>query len=582
MSLTRAQKEFIEASIDHFLDFPIEPGLLSAEIKKLTNAFCHPNDQKNDYYQLALCLLQPKKHFQRLESYSANTITVGKVQAYIIDLITENLTKAAEKASISLPQNGWEAEKLKQIIITSTHQQEPFKSVSVSIDNRTLPWHRITDEGKVFTAALVPRDNEPFISLQVDIELPDGLRTITRDYYKILPVEDYDEQIFMTLLMPQAKTSAYQIAYEAVLEFLQDANLVTPDYVILANLNFALNKLLTDQFYIDLIIDRKVNPSHFQSLNSVQINALLEPVTKSLIADKYMLFLQASFLTPTEILLASRYYPLLQKKIIIIDQILYTLPNQGKMLLLPVVINLVNKGYLLFDTAKKLPLHLRPLLSSDLYADYFFQEKICWEKLAQLPKEYCDVILQESNSQAIAALVKNKIIALEDFIFYKDVMELYAECYAKRLFQLHINQPIIIKGTPDSIKKISLALPLSAITSHSDLTKLREQIIRKFMAELDEQIKRLLASNTSPQEEVLLLTLQKGINTITNNIVITASLSDLLTTYDKYLEKAIAREKVQSAASRHAFFAPNHYKTNMHIFSKLIDATEVENIKRPS
>ncbi len=581
MSLTRAQKDFIEASIDHFLDFPTEPGLLSAEIKNLTNAFGHPDDQKNDYHQLAQCLLKPKKHFQRLESYNATNITVGEVQAYIIDLVTERLTKTAEKAHISLAQNGWHAEKLKQQIITPAHQQEPFKSISISIDNRTLPWHRITDEGKIFTAALVPRDDEPYISLQVDIELPDGMRTITKDYYRILPVEEYDEQIFMSLLMPQAKISAYEIAFQAVLEFCQDASLITPGFAILASLNLDLNKLLTDQFYIDLIIDREINPSHLLSLNSAQISALLEPVTKSLIADKFMLFLQASFLTQTESLIASRYYPLLQKKIITTDQILYTRQDQGKMLLLPLVINLVNKGYLSFDTAKKLPLYLRPLLSSDLYADYFFQEKISWEKIAQLPKEYCDVILQENNGQAIAALVKNKIIMLEDFIFYKDVMELHAECYAKRLFQLHINKPITVKGTADSIEKISLALPLSAIMSQSDLTKLREQIIRKFMAALNEQVKALLNSNPSPQEKKQLIMLQKEINVITNNIIITANLSDLLTSYDKYFEKAIAREKTQQAATRYTMFAPNNYKTNMHVFSKLIDATEVKNIKRP-
>jgi hypothetical protein len=125
-----------------------------------------------------------------------------------------------------------------------------------------------------------------------------------------------------------------------------------------------------------------------------------------------------------EIQIAGRYFLLLQQKKLAFEQIAPINSTQARILLLPLIINLIHQGSLTFSTAKSLHPSLRSLFCSNSYMDYFSKEKINWEKMALLTPEDCNLLLDEHNSNGIAELIKNNIFAISDtYLFPKNTRQ---------------------------------------------------------------------------------------------------------------------------------------------------------------
>jgi hypothetical protein len=632
MSLTRAQKEFIAAGISHFLDFPSDRELLCQEIIKLQKAFANPADKKNEYYQLRRCLTKPTKTLLRLETHNENEIMVGTVQIYLVDLITNNLEQSAVKAHISLAETGWDGEKIKQTLIAPANFQLVFKSTAARVDNSEFSWHQITDAGKVFTAALVPREDISSIALEVEVELPDGIHTEIIDNFCGTPAGEYDQGLYLRRLIPAAKKTAYDIACKTVLDFLHKHNVAKMFYPAETENHSGIEKIVTDQFYLDMIIERKINLHSLTLLAPEQRNNLLERVVKSLITNHYRTFTQAKYLSKTEILIAGCYFTLLQQKKISYEDIASITEENSKIMLLPIIINLITKNKLKFNTAKHLSPALRPLLCSDLYMDYFLNEDINWEKMTLLTKEDCDYFLDPQSAPGIASLIKNKIIVMTDiflsakrtldrlqmesiqelllksvislesakslsvkavnlinshvqvrqWIIYEminaheldlmDFAELCADVYARRLFALQLDSPFRINGHTDSLEIISAELPAIAVAATMDITTLRENIIRRYIIAIDEQIKILLPSAASKEEQDSLLALQKEFDSKAEILEITTMLHDLMMEYDSLLATLNTHNQTPAPSHQHTLFNQNNYRSNMRTFSNLIES----------
>src|SRR5689334_11275123 len=98
MALSRGQKEFIEGALGHLLEFPSNLNDLKKEVEKLKSTLKGPLNYNNKCYFLHRCLLKPQKTLPRLETFNDKNVSVGEVQRYIIDLITEAINTEAKKA----------------------------------------------------------------------------------------------------------------------------------------------------------------------------------------------------------------------------------------------------------------------------------------------------------------------------------------------------------------------------------------------------------------------------------------------------------------------------------------------------
>lgn len=636
MSLTRAQKEFIEASIGHLLEFPAEPDKLSAEVTKIKKSFSEPHNQDNDYYPLTRCLRKPAKTLRRLEKYNQQETSIGRVQEYILVLVTERIKKAAVDANMDFNRLDWNIDSISAQMIEPSAFLAAFKSSRARLDDVQLPWLNITDDGKIFTSALFLREDTPHVCLETEVELPDGVHNKCIEKFRELPAGDYDQDEFLLELIPEAKEQAYEICEEAVLDFLVSSGSTSPHTVGLVMMNPNLKQILCDDFYIKLISSGRVSLISFIRLDAHEVETLLNQTVKNLIAGRHRTFSQAMHMSKIEIQAAGCYFTMLAGKKILYEQITDLSEDQGKILLHPVIVNLVNKGALRFSTAKMLPVCLRPLLSSDLYMEYFSKGKIDWDAMRLIRQSHCDFLLHKEFARQIAALIKENIFSLTDVLTFTPEMQkralsanilglllkkiisardlhvllprtfilvnehphlnewlqcglitirdveqasfpvIYTKAYANRMLAIQRRQPCVLKGKTDTAEQISLEMAYSAVHADMELTDLRERVMRRYALELDLDISRRLKENITAEERSSLLLLKQKTARILETVLVTSMLSDLIDSYDRLLQDLLATESRGGHSQRPNLFNHNSFQTSRRAFNRLIDGANTQ------
>jgi|GEM_PF-4845876 hypothetical protein len=561
MALSRAQQEFIEGSISHLLEFPVNPDTLREAVKNLKSVLKKPLDSDNEFHFLYKCLMRPQEFLQRLETYNDKNanVTIGDVQRYIIDLTTKAIDTAAAKTGKSSRDFSWRPEKIKKRVISSKNDKTVFRTITPRPETYQHPWQNIYCENSIYTGKLIRLNGEEFIRLDILVRLPDETRKVTILDFKPIPDTYYFEDDLMMRHIPAAMNAACEQAGEFVYRYLASAGRAAESVIDLAEKNRHLKWLVTDQVYLDLLANGTITLEKIATLNENQIEKLLLPISRSLLREQICPLHVIIDLNEYELRVLTSYFSLLRTRLNFSDVIGID-AQQLKVLCHPVIVNLINRDRLLFSDAKKLPAHICLLLTSDLYQDYISSEPIDWIRLQYINPDACEFLLDKD----IANLIKHQCFKLTDIIFldvetrrnllkpniqslilHKNMTlndltlisdksvemicgdpyicqgilqgdlsiadvnpahlpSIYTKMLAKRLSDIFDGRPSRMTGYPDSFEHIMRDIALMAIHANMEPETMRECVIRRFIWNIQIKLQDLLSCGLSAVENLWL------------------------------------------------------------------------------
>src|SRR5690348_5638895 len=101
MPVNDGQKEFIQHSIEHLLDFSTNTADLQKQVQQLQNITQIDIDPSHPFFDLHYCLHHPEERLMGLEKYQTDS-TVKEVKLAILDVINDALKKAANHAQLDV------------------------------------------------------------------------------------------------------------------------------------------------------------------------------------------------------------------------------------------------------------------------------------------------------------------------------------------------------------------------------------------------------------------------------------------------------------------------------------------------
>src|SRR5579883_2195572 len=117
MALQDSHKGFIDALINHLLDFSINANELRNQLSALKEAL-HPEitvDEKNEFSQLQRLLIDPIRFLHNLDKQSTTLITVAEVKTYILHRIKQAVNEAMEETDEVFEPLNWQEIKMRII-----------------------------------------------------------------------------------------------------------------------------------------------------------------------------------------------------------------------------------------------------------------------------------------------------------------------------------------------------------------------------------------------------------------------------------------------------------------------------------
>lgn len=448
MALATAQKEFLLTAIEHLLDFSNEETALLDELQALKQALLNEVDTSHPFYFLSRCYQYPNEMLHGIEKMQLNQpLSLQDIQLGMLELIHAAIVSAAEKASLSLTKEQWDVSAFKNMITASA--STPFVCTQTRQGNYQFPWENIGEEDDLFCASLFLRDY--FIGIKITITLPYQTLTITVDEFSKLPLyltseeEVYD---FLVSTIPTAKQAAIAITADHLIKCLMEHGFRDP--ILLNKLyNASFCDLICNRFYFQQLLNEKILIRKIAFISHYLVPFLLNKTIKSLIQHQIMEIKDVKYFNQRSLHVAENYYLLLLNKQIKINEIRYIQRHAYKILMQPIIANLIKLQALPFHKAKKLPVHLIPLLTSDLYMDFLLQHRIKWSRLMPLSADDCAFLLQPS----VALLIKNNVFKLEHTHFIP--LALRQTLLQKPIYDLMVKQVMsiddLLQLTPKSM-----------------------------------------------------------------------------------------------------------------------------------
>lgn len=448
MSLTQAQKEFIESAIDHMLDFSDEKTELVTQALKLREALTAPVDPNHDYYYLRECLYKPTEFLKTLEKFGIspppnndiesaqftnnnNTnkdkgtpATIAEVQQYTLSFVLRSLENKAKELQLTLKDLGLEQQNINLEFITGENNITYFRSI-IEQPTGYLPWEMIYEEGQIHYSSLTVNPNNSSIDLKIHVFLPFENLTLTWQNYKSIPADVYQNN-FLLSLIPETKELVNIIVKQDILKTLYE----TFEWINTISYFYAwydpnFNKIITNNFYLSLILTDPNYLNLFLNLSTQQGDSLTNTVVINILKNQLCTLNQAKDLNQSQISIVSTYYFLLKNRQIDMNDILTLNHDECRILSHSLISNLIKQNKLSFSMAKQIPLPICSLLSSGLYMDFFLKQTIDWSKLMGLTKYHCDFLLDKrvaslilDNILDIASI--SKFTSFDFFILQKD------------------------------------------------------------------------------------------------------------------------------------------------------------------
>jgi hypothetical protein len=281
MPLSKAQKEFIQATVEHFFyALPKDSKLLSTEISRIRSAFTGTVDEKDtDYSFLQKCIQKPSEHFQRLEKMNSQPIQLGEIREEILNIANTHICEAAKDAKLDLNESLWNVDMMLAHVCTETNNEKDFKSNKVRTHHGDNPYQLPAISGQFYTAWTIPNVTTHSVDVRIEIDLkPDA--KISHSYpLEELPEfkNDTDQDRYFTIdIIDDAKDLAEEKAIELSLKYLVEHKHISSAEI--KDINLEASRLLTYQIYIDAIIQKKIPTQDLWNLSKKQCRTLLQPI----------------------------------------------------------------------------------------------------------------------------------------------------------------------------------------------------------------------------------------------------------------------------------------------------------------
>lgn len=412
MSLTRQHKEFVDSAINYLFDFPHDVHALKLEVEKIRQALFFSISPDHDYYLLQQAFTQPEQTLRRLEDCAKEPITVADVKLYLIDLVSASLKEASEKANVSLQELGWNIATIKQLLI-SARDEKLFKTENLKpsvSDQEEQQDSAFTCSGRL---RLDYKKNIAYLVILFDVPWLPYHYKVTQKIANIPYDEKLYEDEFINQLLPLSNKMLTEIAanitYKEFIARYADLHLI----VSYAKLNKHINALFILRFYVDAILDKKINLFDFITLKPKHVEALLSDLTQKLLQANLCSFSEACKFKPHELKIIQIYSAHIFSKKISLSEISPISEERAKLLMLPTISHLILQDKLAFSFVKYLPKCVKSLFSSPLYMDYFLTTHLDWSSLYDYTEATCEYLLRPE----IASIIKEKKYGFSDALF---------------------------------------------------------------------------------------------------------------------------------------------------------------------
>ncbi len=464
MPLLTAQKQLIEATISHLLDFSTQSTEFAKEESDLTTAFMKAVDKDHPYYWLRECFIHPTKYFQRLEQLAKKQEpppTIGEVQKYMIDFISSRLALSNHTCI------HWNRDNILKTIPKKNNSIRFVTKLAHMEDDSEHPYAITNLEGKIFTCMMELEESydmsddddvyamyQPFVNVTVTCgkevynkKIALGKKVPETQFRSEDDDDDDDfdanQDVFIEDLKPKAVEEAEIFAAQCALPHLRKSDLNTVDTdndevsidenddaaeeEILDEssldedeLSFfaAVRLIVTNQFYFEQL-QKNISLQDIITLTKEKAECLINPTIIKLIQNNILSFKQATALLPWQVKLITHptYNALLLKKEIGIRDT-DIIKERANFLITPPIANLIQMGKLSFSNACKLfldfqskePIDFKSIVMSPLYDGFFSSHDIPWQALFKLNKHHCVLLLQKN----IARLIVNGSIDIKD------------------------------------------------------------------------------------------------------------------------------------------------------------------------
>lgn len=451
MPLNDNHKNFINTSIDHLLDLNLNTETVRGFVVNLNQLIAGKVDEKNEHYFLSQCLLFPEKFLSGLELHGE--VTVGKVQAYIANKITQVLKKAA--TTDDLIAYGWYGKLIIKKLLKNT---KPFKTIQQVHDNLISPMWSLPEYSDTVYAQAVKVDYaedyslEAFLQVTVNVNPP-----VFEEVELTIPYFQYDdeEEEVVARVLAVAERRARGLASRAAIDYLQkQGQSYTDEDKYLVQHNRAAKKIITNQYWFEQLLACDGDSfmfSRIARLTSLQANNLTSRSIIDLIKGRIVDVDDVLNISEGVLSLVEHpfYFNKFRDNEWLIEWFEETPEDVSKVLIHPRVVYWLQKDLIGLDAAMALPIHLLrmnnnpSILACDLYGDYFSRQAIIdWDNLISLREDHCLFLMNAD----VAGLVFRGDISFEFIAMQgEEVMMLLnagflslSACYEQDVKQLNV------------------------------------------------------------------------------------------------------------------------------------------------
>lgn len=299
MSLSRAQQNDLDRTLEYFLELPDEAKSLQLTADKLTQAFEGKIEDEQDepYFTIQDCIKNPSLKFQNLEKKGSLKLTNGMVRTAILDSVTRKLETHQEFKTIK-----WGKDSLQKILEKDKTYQTPFeRKVDPDSENPDLFELSLAVPppiARMFTKTLYV--DEAYLLFRANVITKTPRQEITQiinlDEFELGDFQTDDQRNQYLHNVIDSESKAIETASEVILKYLNDEKIVLSKES--KGISEGARKIITYDFYFNLIKDRRVPFLQIKKISNKEADALASPVTMEFLSNNKCSIATAKRLSP--------------------------------------------------------------------------------------------------------------------------------------------------------------------------------------------------------------------------------------------------------------------------------------------
>ncbi|EKD71027.1 MAG: hypothetical protein ACD_46C00291G0003 [uncultured bacterium] len=421
MALSSAQVGFIANAIADFITFSSNEQTLKWQVNQLTFALQNFVHKTHTFFGLRNMFLHPETILYRLEDFGDSTITISDVQVGILQQLTDFIRESAKQCGTSLENLGWNLEQMK-LVTRLTNSTNKFVSEKSHFDEGQHPQLVDVPNGKVYEIQRILTKEDTrgtsihmgmgveayyYADINIIVKLPSGtskknIKLFIDDDLKYLEKEMYQ--------------AADHFTAELILTNMVKSKLLSEKEKKQLLNHPAATAFFSFYFYQSMFANKKISVKKLLELPNSAIENINDSLCMSLVKDKICKFDQIVYISPLakKICQHHLYFTQLKNKNIKFNSLLSINEDQYRILVLPLISQLILKNKISFEQALLFPVYLRSLFCHGGYQTYFTNQHSDWNGLANITEEQCQVL----SNNLMAALVNIGMIQLNQLDNY--------------------------------------------------------------------------------------------------------------------------------------------------------------------